>query len=387
MRTVKTLHLSDPVLITTRRKISDVEQSLFVLKNKIKSQTKDILYFGNQAFINEFILRQLKGKRAASLKGIDVLTLKERIKNTVSLIRSDKRNAVYTKEKNDTATYSIKDKTRFLNNLKADEKRLSALEKGENDITFLSVVEALSKNNKILPETIRLAMDINDNNYIMFSFKNLQCTPSHNKYLNIMDRSFLLREIRISVNITDRIFRVTPVISEMDLCVTGYSGKRVHPHILSNDTPCLGDFLGAIVDAIDARDWNTLGGVFQTFLEQAYDRDAAGAKWPRWAIRRARDNSSVSNLQPLSFKAGEVYGSPIGGMKYNIPVVTGGKSEDFIGNSGQCEEFIRVFLKGEEPIMFKPKKSRGSAKRVFIDLESETPQEISLPSPIINNVI
>lgn len=54
---------------------------------------------------------------------------------------------------------------------------------------------------------------------------------------------------------------------------------KVHPHIMSDDTPCFGDFAGAVTEALSENDWNTAATMIDLFLRQVNDQDAAGKQW------------------------------------------------------------------------------------------------------------
>ena len=63
----------------------------------------------------------------------------------------------------------------------------------------------------------------------------------------------------------------------------GYSSSPVpHPHVLSYQEPCLGDFGGPFWEALDDRDLVSALSILLLFLETVDANDAAGSYWNRW---------------------------------------------------------------------------------------------------------
>lgn len=57
------------------------------------------------------------------------------------------------------------------------------------------------------------------------------------------------------------------------------SQPTVHPHILDQDEPCLGDFSGPVREAINDQEWVSLHTYLRIFLSRAVDTDSAGTHW------------------------------------------------------------------------------------------------------------
>jgi len=196
-----------------------------------------------------------------------------------------------------------------------------------------------------------------------FTFSGLHCRPNKQPYVNLMDDTFPLRDIRIQISLEDYKVKMLPLIGEENLQVRGYQGYRVHPHMLNHDIPCLGDFMGSVVETIQEKEWETMVAVLQSFLEQAYNADAAGKHWPKWMIGYYFPEMDTVDHKMVRFEEGTCYCVPIGhSIKYNVPFIVNGEAEEFIGKVRDVNEFIRVYLKKRAPIIHKKsvKKARPS---------------------------
>jgi len=79
---------------------------------------------------------------------------------------------------------------------------------------------------------------------------------------------------------------------------TGYSGRSiVHPHILSNNRPCLGDFEGPAHEALNDLDIETYASIMEMFLSQVAHDDAAGSHWYKWMFNSDRlDRANITGI-------------------------------------------------------------------------------------------
>ena len=92
--------------------------------------------------------------------------------------------------------------------------------------------------------------------------------------------SIPLQDVQVTVSLVDGTVRLAPVRGQRDQAPFSWDNQnRVHPHILSNDDPCLGDFAGPFREALDEFDWVSVYTYLRLFLERAINSDAAGAKW------------------------------------------------------------------------------------------------------------
>lgn len=131
---------------------------------------------------------------------------------------------------------------------------------------------------------------------IRWCFKGLSFVPTGNPYPYINGGK------PPRVNLQDILVEVSPQTGDIWLRPGGntsrssypyaWSGKnRVHPHILSEDKPCLGDFGGPIQEAIFEKDWKTAAGLIQLFLSSTYHEDSAGKQWYKGVLKREHLNS------------------------------------------------------------------------------------------------
>ena len=55
--------------------------------------------------------------------------------------------------------------------------------------------------------------------------------------------------------------------------------STIHPHVLNDDYPCMGDFAGPFREAVDEMDWVSAYTFLRLFLSRAIDDDSAGRHW------------------------------------------------------------------------------------------------------------
>lgn len=85
-----------------------------------------------------------------------------------------------------------------------------------------------------------------------------------------------------TINITSPGHRLK-ITSKNGEGIRGYSSQPVaHPHILSRQEPCLGDFGGPFWEAIDDQDLVSALSILLLFLETVDSNDAAGSYWSYW---------------------------------------------------------------------------------------------------------
>lgn len=73
--------------------------------------------------------------------------------------------------------------------------------------------------------------------------------------------------------------------------------RQVHPHVLSHNSPCLGDFSDMILQAVGRAEIDMLITGILMFLRQAYDRDAAGRHWPMYlgdVVKKSHDGFRIN---------------------------------------------------------------------------------------------
>lgn len=90
--------------------------------------------------------------------------------------------------------------------------------------------------------------------------------------------------------------------------IYNWEGTRtVHPHILNDHIPCLGDFSGPMTEAIVECDWETVATLSRLFMSQIDSRDSAGSHWSHYfgrtfGERNATVRSRGSVHSPYGYK-------------------------------------------------------------------------------------
>ena len=195
----------------------------------------------------------------------EISTLKTRVGNSSSLLRELMTSRLKT-----------------LENIDAQKSRSAKL-------STLQLKEMLSEFEVIDKKSIWVGTDSIGNDYVRWVQK-ASTTPYKNKYLNLNGR------VPFPIQLPDVIVTVYPSRNKVTLLrkrnspirnSPGYSrARQVHPHITdSSGTPCLGDFQGPFVDALDANDWGTVAGIINLFLETTNDDDGAGLHWPNFIFQ------------------------------------------------------------------------------------------------------
>jgi hypothetical protein len=118
-------------------------------------------------------------------------------------------------------------------------------------------------------------------------------------YKNIMDDSWEIAPTIFEMRLRDgkTYFRQDLEVEKPPLQPRGYSGdvtRKTHPHVLNGDAPCLGDFLGALVDAREIMDFSQIVTIAQLFLEQANVSDDAGQHYAKWMLLSGMPNTTES---------------------------------------------------------------------------------------------
>lgn len=139
--------------------------------------------------------------------------------------------------------------------------------------------------------------------------------------------SVFLQDVVVRVNLIDGTIKLAPKRGQRPLSPFEWTRRnRVHPHVLDNDQPCLGDFGGPLREAIANRDWATFGGVMKLFLETAITSDTAGSNW----VEGLRD--------PLRRALDEVF--PGGGLSFAMEAYTGLTATDY-------SDFTALFVRND----------------------------------------
>lgn len=206
---------------------------------------------------------------------------------------------------------------------------------------------------------------------VHFYYHGVRCTPDFTGYKNIVDRSFEVEPIHVSMNLRSGAIKMYgdeyEVIKPQP---RGFTQERVHPHIMSNHSPCLGGFVGAIDDAREECDIIQLATVIQMFLEQANNGDDAGAYFPRWMFANAKGAEApgvYNRMQRISLPGGGVaYGivrtGVSGNHEYQLPFLKDGIVKMLRG-SGKIDKNGKVNIQNVLAEAKNPSKKKPAVKK------------------------
>lgn len=116
--------------------------------------------------------------------------------------------------------------------------------------------------------------------YIQWVYTDVQTTAAATNSAGKLDTDLThaLQDVVCRVYLGSNNITLAPRRGQRDSCVYRYGGSsRVHPHILSTDAPCLGDFGGTAMEALQARDYGTFALVILDFLRTTIASDIAGS--------------------------------------------------------------------------------------------------------------
>lgn len=173
----------------------------------------------------------------------------------------------------------------YRDTLNDTQQKLSELSSTSVVITKESLKRDLSSVESVNPRTIVVGEDTHGI-FVRWRYDNIVMIPSENPFINLNEG----QQIKIHM---PPIITAFYLYSRKVIVTAPRNGKRhrgmnsnlvVHPHILSGNSPCLGDYQGPINEAIDDKDWQTLAGLMEMFLSGAANNDPAGKLWYRWLI-------------------------------------------------------------------------------------------------------
>ena len=90
---------------------------------------------------------------------------------------------------------------------------------------------------------------------------------------------------RVEIDLINKKIKMIPTDSE-HMCFYMWEGTaNVHPHLLRNHIPCLGDFEGPVHEAMSISDWNTVATLLVIYFNNVDARDSAGKHWVEYFIQ------------------------------------------------------------------------------------------------------
>ena len=243
--------------------------------------------------------------------------VRESLSNTINAWEGNMDNDQYQQERRTTE---------LENTYTALNKQKEQLEKiGRDPVIFTkeSVREALKNVGTIEPRSVVVGDDANLGIFIRWKHVGIKLKPSENRHQNLNfggDVEIPLGDMVVNYYLHHNKIRVTP--KRGGVRHRGLNSNLVaHPHILSRNEPCFGDFSGPVTEAMHDKDLETLGALMEMFLSQAAVGDPAGDLWYRWLddnmgdylvqdslyteddtrYRFLRPNSGVRNIRKLFF--------------------------------------------------------------------------------------
>lgn len=149
-----------------------------------------------------------------------------------------------------------------------------------------------------------------DRHWISFTTKPIVLRPSKNPHEYIDDGQtpyVHLGSIVTTVSLNSgAMFVFSP--SRNSVRKLGFRDRYVlHPHQISRNGVCLGDFKSIFLEAIQTGDTLMLLDAIKLFFEQAYDDDVAGKNWVKWVVPH---NFSPYNITPEGIWKQKIITSP-----------------------------------------------------------------------------
>lgn len=175
--------------------------------------------------------------------------------------------------------------TFYADNLVGYRREYKTLSGRQKTLKVSTIKEILSAFPTIPKRYIKIIEDSQGRPCLRWRFKGLVMSPNYNPYWRINDgkKAYVpLQEIVVLVNLQTNKVTIAPVRGQRDECPYGFSGRRVHPHILQHDVPCFGDFAAPLAEALDDGDVEIIATVIQLFLQSVEPDDTAGKYWPNW---------------------------------------------------------------------------------------------------------
>jgi hypothetical protein len=162
-------------------------------------------------------------------------------------------------------------------------EQLSVIKSQTFSLTLEEVKNALKNITTVVQDTIDIYLQ-NESPYVSWVFDNLLLVPTEitNSIASVVDFGDFEPSIPIGKTL------ISMGIVNYGITITGlhpnypynFVGELVcHPHIMDNNSPCLGDFRDTLYEALDSKDWATACIIIQSFLSHANTRDSIGRNW------------------------------------------------------------------------------------------------------------
>lgn len=150
----------------------------------------------------------------------------------------------------------------------------------------------------------------NENNeaFLQWKFQDIYMMPNLNRFASINQGEIprlKLPAARVRFFPRNNQLYIYPVRGQKQF--NFYGGNQVHPHIMSNNEPCLGDWAPAIAEASAIHDWAGVANIIQMFLEHANVDDPAGRTWVRYFSRLHPEVTNTTRDDKRILKLSSIY--------------------------------------------------------------------------------
>lgn len=167
-------------------------------------------------------------------------------------------------------------------------EQLNRLPSGTKTLTTDTLKKALAIfKDKINPRQILLCKNNSNSPFIRLVIKNVKYTliDEEERYPFILTPhpqiSIPLPPMEVHIFLENGKVSITPYKNAYTPYM--WDGKKtVHPHIIAENSPCLGDFSASFREALDNEDWVLAISIFILFLETVNSSDIAGAQWGKY---------------------------------------------------------------------------------------------------------
>ena len=266
-----------------------------------------------------------------------------------------------------------------------------------------AVMEALSTFPNVREGSVTLN-NVTGSAELRFVLEDLTCIVNEKPYPNIKDSTWKLPPIAIRMNLSTG---QSQVFSE-ELTVKipkAYAGRKPHPHIMHGNTPCYGDFLGAVVDAKEDLDISQMVTIIQLFLEQANYRDDAGTHFPKFMAYQAqgfnasRWRSRIDNSTRVTWDGIRFWGYSGEGLLnpnkrvYFIPVIEDGVFEmhEVIQEEGVIQVWMEDLSKSKTErklaVLPENKPVKKAVRKAVRKKAPEAPRGVAANVPVRDDVL
>lgn len=157
----------------------------------------------------------------------------------------------------------------------------------------------------VAPGSAFLYSDDDDDTYLCFRFNKLTARVMDKGPIYWVrpeggtsdDDVFIeIDEIEVHINLASRKVQLKPARGDAHAPYEWGATHNVHPHILGNHEPCLGDFTEAVTTAIVERDFRTAALMLRSYLSAINSMDIAGRNWTRYFQQFGHNTADHPNM-------------------------------------------------------------------------------------------